>query len=413
MEMIAWILQTFAAAHDVIQVSDWVMERVRAWGLSKPTDVIEKDVDRLTTLTDAQIRAMAAKVFGGKKSNSPEASREELLGVLLNLSRNVRYQRSVGSLTGSSFRSERLIELMLRGIEPVRYQNEPVSPGSPWILKRHLGMGSFGEVWMAENKGFPIPRAYKFFLDGSGEWLRREQNNLVAILKRLGDHELIVEFLDVNTQCEHPHLAFEYVGGGSLEDWIVEDPVKRAKLEPLEIIRQVASALAAAHSKQIAHRDIKPSNILLTKGPDVRVKLGDFGLAQVSVTTRPGESQYASFGGQVGTAMYLPPEAQVRTVRRDPKQDDVFALGVVWYQMALGKLERPPYNFAQRLSTAGVDPHTIGLIEKCLAHPAQRFPNAQSLEIALEDMVPDVKPCKPGEPDVQHLVREYLSVLAG
>ena len=172
---------------------------------------------------------------------------------------------------------------------------------------------------MAVNPGYPTPRAYKFFTnDRSGEWLRREQNSLVAILKRLGEHDHIVDFEDVQTEnCKHPYLALEYLDGGSLEEWIVKEKKHRPRMEPHEIIRQIVSGLAAAHAQGIAHRDIKPANILLTKGPDTRIKIGDFGLAQVAnskrgwrfatgLTRRRGRHRPLSSAG--GSAAGHPPE---------------------------------------------------------------------------------------------------------
>ena len=332
------------------------------------------------------------------------------------MARNVRSQTSYGSLPsdGSFLRSERLLDQLLRDVEPVRHVNELVAKGSPWVLKRHLGMGSFGEVWLAENPHFPTPRAYKFFTrDGSGEWLRRERSSLVAILKRLGDHVQIVDFEDVQVNdCQYPYLAFEYMGGGSLEEWILKDADLRPRLETREIIRQVASGLAAAHAQGIAHRDIKPANILLTGGDDPEVKIGDFGLAKVASThpIRGEASQLGSMGGMTGTALYLPPEAQQRSFRRKPYQDDVFALGVVWFQLIMGSIERPSYDFARRLADRGADSHTIRLIERCLAHPDRRYKNARDLLDVLEGgEVPPIIPCPPGIPDVQHIAREFLA----
>ena len=114
-------------------------------------------------------------------------------------------------------RSERLLDLLLNGVEPVRHQNEPVASGSPWILRRHLGMGSFGEVWMAENPGIPIRRAYKFFTkDRSGEWLKREQKGLVAILNRLKQHDHIVQLIDVQNRKLQVSLSGSRISGRRL-----------------------------------------------------------------------------------------------------------------------------------------------------------------------------------------------------
>jgi serine/threonine protein kinase len=419
MELIIALFQAYSAVKEVAVVSggvsDWVINMVTRWSLKSSTETIENQVGKIARATDEDIREAAAKAFVATTLSAiPEAKREELIGVLLNMTRNVRYRSAFGSMDSSYLRSERLLELLISGVEPLRHQGEPVAPGSPWILRRHLGMGGFGEVWMAVNPDYPTPRAYKFFTnDSSGEWLRREKNSLVAILKRLGEHDHIVDFEDVQTEnCKYPYLALEYLDGGSLEEWIVKDPKKRPALETHEIIRQVVSALAAAHAQGIAHRDIKPANILLTGKPDWRIKLGDFGLAKVAFSNRDGGSQLASLAGVVGTGLYLPPEAQQRGVRRQATQDDVFALGVVWYQLAVGAIERPPYDFAERLRSSGIDSHTIGLIERCLAHPGRRFFDAGEIEAALTEVVPPISICPPGVPDVQHIAREYLSTMS-
>lgn len=419
MELIFSLFQAYFAAKDVVQaygnVSNWVVELVNKWSTKAASETIEAQIEKIAKLSEADIRLLAAKALSTNPKSSVSApQREELIGILLNLSRNVRYRSSYGSMDGSVLRSERILDMLLKDVEPLRHQGEPVAQGSPWILRRHLGMGSFGEVWLAVNPGYPIPRAYKFFTrDSSGEWLRREQKSLIELLKRLKKHDHIVDFEDVQSdKCQYPYLALEYLGGGSLEEWIVKDPKQRPALEPHEIIRQVVAGLAAAHAQNIAHRDIKPANILLTEGPDVRVKIGDFGLAKVVSVKREAGSQLASLGGMVGTGLYLPPEAQQRGVRRRPFQDDVFAVGVVWYQLVVGAIERPPYDFAERLRSKQLDSHTIGLIERCLAHPGRRFNDARELEAELTDPIPPIREAPPGLPDVQHLAREYLSILS-
>lgn len=418
MDLIFTLFQAYATAKDLAQVtdcvSDWIIDKVKRWSLKAKPEEIDHQIETIATATEEQIRRAAAKAFAkDTKSAVSEAEREEIISVLRTMARNVRYRTAFGSMSAGALRSERSLIELLGEAEPIRHCGESVTQGSPWVLRRHLGTGGFGEVWKAENPGFPIPRAYKFFTrDSSGEWLRRERNGLVAILKRIGDHRHIVELLDVQTECHHPYLALEYLGGGSLEEWIVKDKGRRPEIEPHEIVRQVVAGLSAAHAQGIAHRDIKPANILLTEGPDVRIKIGDFGLAKVAGPRREGASQLASLAGVVGTGLYLPPESQQRGVRRKSTQDDVFALGVVWYQLEVGAIERPPYDFAERLKAKGLDTHTIGLIERCLAHPDRRFADAREVENAMTDLLPPIVECPPGVPDVQHLAREYLSTLS-
>ena len=91
-------------------------------------------------------------------------------------------------------------------------------------------------------------------------------------------------------------------------------------------------------------------------------------------------------------------------------QDDVFALGVVWYQLVVERLERPPYDFADRLAEHRLDTHTIRLIGRCLAHPGRRFKNACALAEELDEVAPPDWTVPAGMFDVQHIVREYLAV---
>jgi len=422
MDLIFSLFQAYSMVNDATKVygnvTDWVVDIVNNWSHRQPSNVIEKQVGTIATATEEKIRIAATQAFAkNPKSQVPAAKREELIGLMINMARNVRAQTSIGSLSsdGSYLRSERLLDILLRDVQPVRHANEPVAPNSPWILRRHLGMGSFGEVWMTQNPGHPTPRAYKFFTrDGSGEWLKREQAGLIALLTRLGEHENIVNYEDVQVEnCEYPYLAFEYMGGGSLEEWILKDADRRPPLLTSEIIRQVAAGLAAAHAQGIQHRDIKPANILLTDGPDPQIKIGDFGLAKIAAphpSVRVEASQFGSLGGMIGTSLYLPPEAQQRSFKRKAAQDDVFALGVVWYQLLVGAIERPSYDFATRLATRGADAHTIRLIERCLAHPDRRYKHAGEILELMGDVLPPSEPPIPGVPDVQHLAREYLAM---
>ena len=420
MDLIYSLIHSFIAINDVTKLyataGDWVVATINHWSQRKPAQVIEVQVASMGDLSEADIRAAVAQALGANRGTAvPASQREELIGVLHNMSRKVRAQTSAGSLPGdgSFLRSERILDWLISDVEPARHAGEPVAPGSPWVLKRHLGMGSFGEVWEARNPDYPTPRAYKFFTrDGSGDWLRREQKSLVALLRQVGEHDQIVAFEDVQVDnAPYPYLAFEHMAGGSLEEWILKDADRRPRLPVGEIVRQVARGLADAHAQRIYHRDVKPANILLTGGDDPQVKIGDFGLAKVAATTaRPEASFLGSLGGAVGTALYLPPEAQHRSARRKPAQDDVFALGVVWYQLLVGAIERPPYDFAARLAARGVDAHTTRLVERCLAGPDRRYRHAGAvLEKIAEDWLPEINPPVPGVPDVQHLAREYLA----
>src|SRR5205807_5707045 len=108
--------------------------------------------------------------------------------------------------------------------------------------------------------------------------LRQELANIQALMAKLGSEPHIVKLIDVNAEGRpHPFLALEYVGGGSLEDWILSDKARRPSLRKEDVMRGMVTALARAHEKGIYHRDLKPANILLTESPDVQPKIADFG----------------------------------------------------------------------------------------------------------------------------------------
>src|SRR5262249_228437 len=243
------------------------------------------------------------------------------------------------------------------------------------------------------------------------QWIKAEQQTLYQVQRQLPRHPNLLSFLDVAlTGRPFPYLVLEYANGGSLEDWILSHEKDRPALDRRLLIEAIVRGLAQAHEHGIAHRDLKPANILLTvNNKDVIPKIGDFGLGRVE-TQRAESSAQASQGGVVGTTIYLPPEALQPFVKRTPEQDDVFAVGVIWYQLLVGRLERPPYDFADRLREHLVDSQTIRVIERCLAQPARRFKDASELEQVM-DALPPVPPWEPPADcfDVQHLVREYLA----
>src|SRR5208283_1559255 len=96
-------------------------------------------------------------------------------------------------------------------------------------------------------------------------------------------------------------------------------------------------------------------------------KITDFGLGHVVNPINATASLQFSQLTFVGTSMYLPPEAQDPGGAHDHAQQDIFALGVIWYQLLVNRIERPPYDFAEELRLAAADSHTIKLIERCLA----------------------------------------------
>ncbi len=143
-------------------------------------------------------------------------------------------------------------------------------------------------------------------------------------------HPNIVQVFDIGEDAGRPFIVMEYVEGETLAD-VLRRERRLAPDRVAEIARGCCAALACAHAAGLVHRDIKPQNLLVT--PEAAVKIADFGIAHALDQTR-----LTLTGSIVGTARYLAPEqAEGRGVTTAA---DVYALGVVMYELLTG---RPPH----------------------------------------------------------------------
>jgi hypothetical protein len=389
-------------------VANILIEQLGKRWRNKRASEVAAFLKELGLQTDKDVR-LAVETWPAPKGFTRE-DKEELITLLTNLVRSARFHSTNGTPLGGVLRSAQLIEQLLLNIQPKRKAGDKIAD---WELKSFLGMGSFGEVWKAVNPLYPKPHVYKFFtLDGARDWLTREASALMAVTRHLKDSPNVIDYLNVSVDAQpYPYIVLEYAGGGSLEDWILNRPDERVKVHPFELMRGIVRGMAAAHAHDVHHRDLKPANILLTADREPIPKVADFGLSTVDNRTEPQSSSARSETVLVGTRMYHPPEASDPFRKRDPAQDDVFALGVIWYQVLTGELARPPYDFVERLTSAGVESRTVRMVSRCLAHPDRRYPSAREL---YDDL--DVeKPPGPGEwavpsgcVDVAGVAREYL-----
>lgn len=140
-------------------------------------------------------------------------------------------------------------------------------------------------------------------------------------------HPHILPVFDYGVENDVFYLVMAYVGGGSLSDLIDRGPMPLHHVDKL--LRQVASALDYAHRSGIIHRDIKPDNILMDN--EGHALLADFGIVKLL----EGETQLTATGGMVGTPAYMAPE-QCQGLEVTGRSD-IYALGVVAYEMITGK----------------------------------------------------------------------------
>jgi eukaryotic-like serine/threonine-protein kinase len=213
----------------------------------------------------------------------------------------------------------------------------------------------------------------------------REARNVAAL-----NHPNIAQIFVADEHEGRPYFVMEYVDGESLADFIEREGQCSPEMAR-RVTEQSAQALAAAASENIVHRDVKPGNIMLDRRG--RAVLTDFGIA--CVAARPGaEGQSTTL---MGTPGYLPPEAL--TGQQPDCRGDIFALGLVWFEMLTGRrlvvdtdlkatlaqYMAPGFPDLSELD-GRADARVIRIIARMLAvSPEARYPDCASL---LEDMAP-------------------------
>ncbi len=205
-----------------------------------------------------------------------------------------------------------------------------------YLLKRLLGEGGMGFVYLGEHQLIGRPVAVKFlhaiFASKRDVVKRfyREARAAAAI-----GHKNIIDILDVGVTDEgEPYLVMEFLEGEGLSSLLA----RKTRLEldtACGILEPALQALGAAHEKQIVHRDLKPDNIFLalqSKGSP-EVKLIDFGISKVQNT--PDQTQLTQEGSTLGTPAYMSPE-QAKGAPVDHRTD-LYAIGIIFYELLTGQ----------------------------------------------------------------------------
>ncbi|MEZ5300908.1 MAG: protein kinase [Verrucomicrobiales bacterium] len=213
-----------------------------------------------------------------------------------------------------------------------------------WVLAEKLGAGSFGEVWRAENAGAGERRVFKFCFEPERlRSLRREAELVAHIRDTLGNRDDIAPLF--SAQVERPPFFLEgpFIGGGNLSDWITaKGGTGEVALEDrLRLFAQVARAVGAAHSVGIIHKDIKPSNILVQEaGGTPQAILADFGIGKLVGGDSQGTLSIGPYSyDAAGARLYMAPEYM--TGAAPSVQGDIYALGVLLFQLVTGDLSAP------------------------------------------------------------------------
>jgi serine/threonine protein kinase len=269
-----------------------------------------------------------------------------------------------------------------------------VIPG--YKFERKLGQGAYGAVWLAQESNTGKKVAVKFFHHRPGiNWAQLSRE--VDRLARLYTSRHIVNVLDVGWEHDPPYFIMEYLEAGSLEELLTNGPLPIYQV--IKLGREIALGLFHAHQSGVLHCDLKPANILLDAKHEPRIC--DFG--QSRLTTEKGVA--------LGTIFYMAPEQASEDAVPDTRWD-VYAYGVILYQMLTGKLpyqkakadnlSTPRSTISQQLQKyrehvfesevprehrriAQTDEYLSKVIDGCLKrNPRERIPNMQVVLDQLE-----------------------------
>ncbi|PYU32452.1 MAG: hypothetical protein DMG31_10580 [Acidobacteria bacterium] len=278
---------------------------------------------------------------------------------------------------------------------------QPKQRLGPYETLSAIGAGGMGEVYRARDTRLDRIVAIKILSDHVGgragvrERFEREARTIASL-----NHPHICTLYDVGQQDGSDFLVMEFLEGETLAERLKKGPLPPEQV--LQYAIEIADALDKAHRKGITHRDLKPGNIMLTK---TGVKVLDFGLAKLRQEAAPAtplsalptaKEAITAQGAILGTLQYMAPE-QVEGREVDARTD-IFAFGVVVYEMATGKkafegktsasvmakileTDPPPMTSLQPMTPPALD----RVVKRCLAkEPDDRWQTARDLEMELK-----------------------------
>ena len=247
-------------------------------------------------------------------------------------------------------------------------------------LLQKIGEGGCGVVYMAEQAE-PVRRrvalkVIKLGMDTKSVIARFEAERQALALM---EHPNIAKVLDAGATANgRPYFVMELVRGLKITDYC--DEARLSTRGRLDLFIQVCHAIQHAHQKGIIHRDIKPSNILVTVNDGVPVpKVIDFGIAKATSGQQlTDKTLFTAFEQFIGTPAYMSPEQAVLTSVDIDTRSDIYALGVLLYELLTGKT---PFD-AKELLAVGFDEMRRTIREKEPARPSTRLSTLPGKELS-------------------------------
>ena len=198
-----------------------------------------------------------------------------------------------------------------------------------FIFIKKLGAGGFGEVYLVKEKMTNTKYAIKF--------LRHNLSNVkdvnflykeIEVLMRLEHPKIIKLYSYFTTKKNNIALIMEYIGGGTLRQYIKQHQNRRLEeYETRNIIYQILKIISYCHKMNIIHHDLKPENILFTDNSHTKIKIIDFGI-----------STLINSQSKAGSLVYLPPEIINENDTRSMPSVDIWSIGCIFGEMLIGKI---------------------------------------------------------------------------
>src|SRR5712692_1560712 len=241
-----------------------------------------------------------------------------------------------------------------------------------YIIKRELGRGGMGAVYLAEQPGLGREVAIKeLILSAVADPTALKRFMQEAQVMARTSHPNLVQVHDLEQMGDANYIVLEFVRGKSLRDRINQGNLPLP--QTFAVMHGVLQALDYAHKHAIVHRDMKPENVLMSEEGDVKV--ADFGIARLTDDSGAG-STATKTGTTVGTPQYMSPE-QVASSKVDGRSD-LYSAGIMFYELVVGQ---PPFT-----ASDADGPFTL-MAKHVQAPPKPPSVHRPGLDMGLEEVI--------------------------
>lgn len=328
----------------------------------------------------------------------------------------------------ADFLNEPVFEIGLQALSSRKKKELSETEISFYKIHEKIGEGGMGEVYRATDTRLNRRVAIKFLSDAlannkiAKRQFQREAQSAAAL-----EHPNICAVYGIEEIGEHNFIVMQFIEGITL----AEKLEKYGKIEPEEfkpLAQQILNAIAFAHSHDIIHRDLKPGNIMLDGNG--QIKILDFGLAKILAQKKffedapDNQSLFSSNDVLVGTISYISPE-QLRGKKADYRSD-IFALGVIFYEMLTGKNPFTRESKAETMAAVLTEtpkpiekfapdvPENLRLlVERCLEKDTdKRFQSAAEILFELENTANQDKKDAKRKSRLQFFVKTAFAIFA-